>query len=435
MDGWRFSELRSELALHVNGAYADAAEVAAKRAGTSFTLQAGKHFLTFLTDEADSARVTITVNGAERLELAGAVRVSATAAGVAFQQAALLPWPEPAEPRGSPPRLGGWVADALGGSVLSAEGAARPAAAAFARAVRLVGILFSSERSELSRQATRRLVACCAAGLALDVGVVAVAVESTAADADAACASLPAGWAALPYAQTERACARYGLRGVPTLVLVDALSGRVVRTNAVLDVMAHAHEPATVLRLCGLERPTCWARAEAKRRAAASRRGRTAGLAPEALLSAFRAADRDGSGVVSAAELRGALRALELPVSPQTLALFRAHDADGDGALDFFEFCALCGRCRDLLRPRDPERRRLLAAFAEGDEDGLGFLRMGGLLAGLAAAGLRTDASTACRAAGRPLGEGDEVDFPEFVRVHERVRELAAEAAGAGPAL
>ncbi|KAG8468389.1 hypothetical protein KFE25_013472 [Diacronema lutheri] len=432
MRNWTFTHLRSDLVLLVNGGFVDAAAVIAKYGGQNFTLQVGKHYLSFhAADEADPSRVTVLVNGAKEFVFRGALHMYATTTAVAFQQHISIPWPEHAEPRTGPPQLGGWVTTSLGKEVLSAAGVARPATAAFARRVRLVGILFFSEQSELSQKFVRRLDRCLTAGLGLDLGILAVSVTGSAEEAMAARAALPVEWAVLPHAQTARACAQYELRGVPSLVVVDAKSGRVVRTNAVVDVIAHADEPATVLKLCGIDDPTCWAREQAKRRAASSRLNQRVELRPEDLVQAFRSADRDRSGSVGLGELLGAFRALGLPVSEGTLALFRKHDVDGDNALDFAEFCVLCSQCRQLLQPRDPERRRLLAIFAESDVQNFGFVPMDEIVGCLVRAGLQTDLHTVCRVSGRMPGDGAELDFVEFAQLYDRLRTLAAERAEA----
>jgi Ca2+-binding EF-hand superfamily protein len=423
---WRISSLRSELPLLVNGGFVDAEQVIERHSGADFTLQAGRHFITFrASDELDAAAVTLTINGAEEFHFRGSVQLYATASSLALQQSTAIAWPQPSEPRLGPPQLGSWVETALGSEVVMPAGDRRPSAAAFARRVRLVGLLFCSSQNELSKQFVRRLEQCYLRGLQFDVGIVVATVEPSAEDAAAARASFNSEWAVLPYRQVSPACKRYELVGVPRLVILHALSGESVRTNAVLDVMTHWDGPATILKLCGLPDPTCWVREQVRRKASSSRLKHRVELKPEDLLQAFRAADLDGSGSVSLGELMGAFRALGLTATQSTLGLFRAHDADHSDGLDFVEFCVLCAKCRDLLQPRDPERRQLLSIFAANDKTNVGFVSMGALLAGLASAGVASSAAEVCAIAGRSLGEGSEFDFPEFVQIAQRLRGIA----------
>ncbi|KAJ1637687.1 hypothetical protein T492DRAFT_950227 [Pavlovales sp. CCMP2436] len=425
---WSISYLRSELVLLVNGRFVDSETVIKKHAGTDFTLQVGKHFLAFRSSESDPASATIAINGGatELFEFRGSLHVYATPLAVVFQQSSTIPWPVHGEPRTGPPTLGSWVTIALAKEVISPAGVVKPSTAAFARSVRLVGILFCSSQNELSQKFVRRLEICYRAGLMLDAAIIAVTVESTAEEAAATRATLPPDWASLPFAQTGRAWTRYGILGTPALVFVEALSGTIVRANAVVDVMANANEPATVLKLCGVEKPACWAREQAKRRAASSRLTNRVSLKPEELLSAFRSADVDQSDSVSLGELRGAFRTLGLPVSQSTLRLFRESSSN---SLDFVEFCVLASQCRHLLQPRDAERRRLLAIFAESDVEQFGFVGMDTMVGCLARAGIWTNAETVTIVIGRPIDDCSEFDFPEFSNIFERLQLAAAEPA------
>lgn len=422
---WAISHLRSELPLLVDGMRVDVAHVMKLRAGANFTLQCGKHFVTFhASDEFDAAAVTATINGGTDYAFRGSLQMYVTPTAVVFQQDTKIPWPEPMEPRQGPPQLGGWAKVDFGAVLLSPLGVARPSIEAFARNVRLVGVLFCSSENELSHNFERRLAQCYTRGLQLDMGIVVATVESNAAASVRD--GMHAEWAILPYEETGRVCRKHELKGVPRLVVLDAFTGAVVRTNAVLDVMTHWDEPATVIKLCGVPDPTCWTREQARRRAAADRLKHKVELKPEELVHAFRSADVDNSGSVSLGELLGAFRTLGLQVTEATLRLFRELDDNHSSALDFAEFCRFCSLSRDLLQPRDPERRRLLAIFAANDADGIGFISMDLLLNCLAQAGAPTDVGAVCALTGRSAGDGSEIDFPEFVQVFQRLQAAAA---------
>lgn len=420
---WAMSHLRSELPLLVDGVRVDVAHVMKVRAGANFTLQCGKHFITFCSsDEFDASRVTATINGGTDFEFRSSLQVYVTPSAVVFQQDTKIPWPEPMEPRRGPPQLGAWAKADFGAVLLSPLSVARPAIEAFARRIRLVGVLFCSSENELSANFERRLEQCYVRGLQLDMGIVVATIESSAEVAASVREGMHAEWAILPYEETGRVCRKHELKGVPRLVVLDAYTGAIVRTNAVLDVMTHCDEPATVIKLCGVPDPTCWTREQARRRAASYRLRHKVELKPEELVHAFRSADVDNSGSVSLGELLGAFRTLGLQVTEVTLRVFRELDDNHSNALDFVEFCRFCSLSRDLLQPRDPERRRLLAIFAANDVDGIGFVTMDVLVTCLAQAGAPTNVGAVCALTNRSAGDGSEIDFPEFVQVFQRLQ-------------
>lgn len=451
MSRWTLTSLSSELSLLVNGESIRADEVVRRYSGRSFTLQCGRHFLVMKAEGTDG--VHVSANGAPGSTLRGTLSARITRTGFACgpsdASGALAPWPSPAEPQRAIVPAPAWATELLG-TKLVVGGSTRPTTAVMAgRAERLVGLLFCAGWSAPSCALVERLKRCCAHGLAQDMAIVAVVLADSKAEYESVCATfqaaLPEGWATVPYEACERVFSALRVRGVPSLIVYSMASGEVVRANATVDVMAHSHEPSAVLKLCGIDRPTEWQQQRARAHAARRLADRGVELSPEALVDAFRAADRDGSGSVSLSELVLAFKALELPVTAASLRLFREQDKDVSlDSLDFAEFVALCSRCRRLFQPRDGPARRLLLTFEEFDSDASGLLTPAQAVAALARLGVRAteDVVLALHRRRGAAAEADDldgelIDFPEFADLHGEFLDPSkhAQPAGAQPQL
>ncbi|KAL2338273.1 hypothetical protein Fmac_012719 [Flemingia macrophylla] len=65
----------------------------------------------------------------------------------------------------------------------------------------------------------------------------------------------------------------------------------------------------------------------------------------EQLLGVFKCFDRDGNGVISAAELAGAMAKLGQPLTYRELTeMIKEADTDGDGVISFTEFATIMAR-------------------------------------------------------------------------------------------
>merc|ERR1719382_330191 len=86
---------------------------------------------------------------------------------------------------------------------------------------------------------------------------------------------------------------------------------------------------------------------------------------------AFPLFDKDGDGTITTKELRTAMRSLgQNPTSAELQDMINQVDADGNGTIDFPEFCTLMAR---KMKDTDTEEE-LIEAFKVFDRDGNGFI-------------------------------------------------------------
>ncbi|XP_045187014.1 neo-calmodulin-like isoform X2 [Mercenaria mercenaria] len=89
----------------------------------------------------------------------------------------------------------------------------------------------------------------------------------------------------------------------------------------------------------------------------------------KAMRDVFRTLDEDGSGSLEVTELETAMKSMGVDCSQKDMDnLIKQMDADGNGSVDFFEFC---GMVSEKMKVYDPEKE-LREAFAVFDINGDG---------------------------------------------------------------
>ena len=145
-------------------------------------------------------------------------------------------------------------------------------------------------------------------------------------------------------------------------------------------------------------------------------------LTPEQLAEykeAFALFDKDGSGTISGQELGQVMRSLgQIPTNSELEDMVMEVDSNGNGEIDFPEFCELMGKMNGSRGSKEQQEEMLRDAFKVFDKDGGGSISSAELRHVLTNLGDKlTDEEVDEMMREADMDGNGEIDYDEFAKI------------------